>query len=317
MTRTMVVLGGTGFIGRRVVAEAIAGDWEVKALARTDRSATALEAAGALPIRAEVREVQAWQEALPGAQVLVDLVQPAFPKRLGRRAVARIAEQRQATTQGVVDAVRSVPAEEGPLLLFVSGADDLAPDESGVVSEASSPGRGDKGLSAVGIPARRLIEHSGLEAAYVYFGAMVYGAGKVYADVIVNGLKKRQARVLGDGHNHLPLTHVDDAARALVHVAGLPRSSTAGRTWIAADGSDTTQRELMNLTAGGMNRKPPGSIPVGIAAIVAGRPAVEAMTVDLRTNPAALIETGFEFRYPSPRTGVPQVLQELGELNAR
>ena len=33
MTRTMVVLGGTGFIGRRVVAEAIAGDWEVKALA--------------------------------------------------------------------------------------------------------------------------------------------------------------------------------------------------------------------------------------------------------------------------------------------
>ncbi len=90
----MVVLGGTGFIGRRVVAEAIAGDWEVKALARTDRSATALEAAGALPIRAEVHDAKAWQEALLGAQVLVDLVQPAFPKRLGRRAVARITEQR-------------------------------------------------------------------------------------------------------------------------------------------------------------------------------------------------------------------------------
>lgn len=316
MTRAIVVLGGTGFIGRRVVAEAIAASWEVKALARSDHSARALQAAGALPVRAEVRDAKAWQDALLGAEALVDLVQPAFPKRLGRRAVARIAEQRQATTQAVLDAVQSLPAEERPLLLFVSGADDLVPDESGVVNDASSPGRGDMGLSAVGVPARRLVEQSGIEATFVYFGAMVYGAEKVYADVIVEGLKKRRARVLGDGDNHLPLTHVDDAARVLVHLAGLPRSRVSGRTFVAADGSNTTQRELMDLTASGMGRKSPGSIPVGIAALVAGRPAVETMTVDLRTSPAALVETGFEFRYPSPRTGVPQALDELGELRA-
>ncbi len=312
----MFVLGGTGFIGARVVANAVASDWGVKALARSERSGAALAAAGATPVQGTVEDPAPWQDQLRDAEAMVDLVQPAFPKRLGRRAVARIAAQRRATTEGVLQALASQPGEDRPLLIFVSGADDLVPDESGVVSETSPPGRGDQGLSAVGIPARRLIERSGVDAAFVYFGAMVYGAGKVYADVFVNGIKKRRTRVLGDGHNHLPLTHVDDAARALVHIAGLPRSSVSGRTFIAADGSDTTQRELIDLTASGMGRKSPGSIPVGIAALVAGRPAVETMTVDLRTRPAALIETGFEFRYPSPRTGVPQALDELGELSA-
>lgn len=316
MTRAMFVLGGTGFIGRRVVSEAVASDWEVKALARAERSEAALAAAGAAPVHGSVEDPTSWQQELRDAEVMIDLVQPAFPKRLGRRAVAKIAAQRQATTQGVLAALASQPVEDRPLLIFVSGADDLVPDESGVVSETSPPGRGDQGLSAIGIPARRLIEQSAVDATFVYFGAMVYGAGKVYADVFVQGIKKRRARVLGEGQNHLPLTHVDDAARALVHLAGLPRSSVSGRTFIAADGSDTTQRELMDLTASGMGRKSPGSIPVGIAALVAGRPAVETMTVDLRTSPTALIETGFKFRYPSPRTGVPQALDELGELSA-
>ncbi len=316
MGRCMFVLGGTGFIGSRVVAEAVAHGWEVKALARSEPSANELKAAGVVPVKAEVGDSAAWEGELDGAQVLIDLVQPAFPKRLGRRAVARIAEQRQATTQGILEAIGSRPKEERPLLLFVSGVDDLLPDERGVVSDSSALGRGEEGLSAVGVPARRLIERSGVAATFVYFGAMVYGAGKVYADVFVDGLKKRRARVIGEGRNHFPLSHVDDAARALVHVAGLPRSTTTGSTFIAADGSDTTQRELMDLTAAGMGRNPPGSIPVGIAALVAGRPAIETMTVDLRTDPAALIQTGFEFRYPSPRAGVPQVLGELGELKA-
>ncbi len=312
----MFVLGGTGFIGARVVAEAVAnGAWEVKALARSVRSGAALAAAGAKPIQGSVEDPAPWQRELRDTEVVIDLVQPAFPKRLGRRAVAKIAAQRQATTQGVLRALASRAVEDRPLLISVSGADDLVPDESGVVSETSPPGRGDQGLSAVGVPARLLIEQSGVDATFVYFGAMVYGAGKVNADVFVNGIKKRRARVLGEGQNHLPLTHVDDAARALVHIAGLPRAGVSGRTFIAADGSDTTQRELMDLTASGMGRKSPGSIPVGIAALVAGRPAIETMTVDLRTSPAALIETGFEFRYPSPRTGVPQALDELGEVS--
>jgi nucleoside-diphosphate-sugar epimerase len=120
--------------------------------------------------------------------------------------------------------------------------------------------------------------------------------------------------VLGSGSNHLPLTHVTDAARALVHLAGLPRAEVVGRTFVATDGSDTTQRELLEHTAELMGARRPGSVPAAVAALIAGRPAAETMTLDVRADPSALLATGFQFRYPSHREGVPEALARLGEV---
>jgi nucleoside-diphosphate-sugar epimerase len=312
--RTLFVLGATGFIGKQLVAEAVEAGWAVRALTRSAEKAGSLESAGAKPIQGSAENPAAWSEEAAGATALIDLVQPSFPRRLGRRAVAKIAARRQETTRGVLEAIGSLPTNQRPLLIHVSGADELEPDEHGVASERSQLVSGTHGFASIGVPVRRMIERSGLDATYVYFGAMVYGPGKVYADVFVEGMKKHRTRVLGRGDNHLPLTHVTDAARALVHVAGLQREQSVGRTWVAADGSDTTQRELVELTADGMGRKRPGSIPAGVAALVAGGPAVETMTEDLRADPAALLATGFEFTYSSPREGIPATLRELGEL---
>lgn len=312
--RTLFVLGATGFIGKELVAEAMNAGWSVRALTRSAERAAPLKSAGAQVIQGSAEDPAAWRQEAAGTIALIDLVQPSFPRRLGRRAVAKIAAQRQETARGVLEAIAALPAGRQPLLIHVSGADELEPNERGVVSERSELISGTHGLASIGVPVRRMIERSGLDATYVYFGAMVYGPGKVYADVFVEGLKKHRTRILGRGENHLPLTHVTDAARALVHLAGLPREQNVGRTWVAADGSDTTQRELVELTADGMGRKRPGSIPAGVAALVAGGPAVETMTADLRTDPAALLATGFEFRYPSPREGIPATLRKLGEL---
>ncbi len=53
-----------------------------------------------------------------------------------------------------------------------------------------------------------------------------------------------------------------------------------------------------------------------IAGLVGGRVAVEAMSFDARTDNSALTASGFEFRYPSPREGLPSILTELGELGS-
>jgi nucleoside-diphosphate-sugar epimerase len=314
--RTLFLLGGTGFIGREVLREAIDSGWTVKALSRSADGVTSVEAAGATAVEGSAEDGRLWAGAAAGADALIDLVQPSFPNRLGRRQVASIAAKRRATTKGVLEAVGSLPAAERPLLISVSGTDDLAPGEDGVVSDRSPLRDSPYGLSAISVPVRGLIEESGLDATYVYFGAMVYGAGKVFADVYVDGLRRRRAPILGKGDNNLPLTHVADAARALVHVAGLPREAAAGRTYLAADGSATTQRELLQDTAELMGAPRPRSVPVAIARLVAGRAAVETMTTDAATDPSALRETGFSFRYPSHREGVPEALERLGELKS-
>jgi nucleoside-diphosphate-sugar epimerase len=312
MTRTIFLLGGTGFIGREVVGEAIGAGWSVKALARSDTAAAALRSAGAEPVRGLPDAPDEWAGELSGCSALIDLLQPKLPKRITASAVRKISEQRQAFTTGVLAALAATPAGERPVLFFVSGADDLEPDANGRIDH-SSPLRADPvAFSLIGIPVRRLVEASGVDATYVYFGNMVYGPGKVFEDVFVKGLRRGMGLVIGSGENRLPLVHVTDAARALVHLAGLPHETIAGRTFLAIDGSGTTQGELVEHTAELMGVRRPRHIPAAIASAVSGRAGVETLTLDVEADPSALVATGFSFRYPSHREGVPATLEALG-----
>jgi hypothetical protein len=63
-----------------------------------------------------------------------------------------------------------------------------------------------------------------------------------------------------------------------------------------------------------MGAKRPRRLPGAIAGVVGGPVAVEAMTFDAHADNSALLETGFKFRYPSPREGLPPTLEELGAL---
>lgn len=312
---TIFLIGGTGFIGRSVVTEALGGGFEIRALARSESAASSLSAVGAEPVRGDAADPR-WIDAVRGAHVLIDLVQPALPKRMTRGAMRRVADKRTAATSAQLAALQGLPHDERPLYFSISGADDLEPDSRGVISHRSGHAAGDSGFAIIGVPVRRVVDESPVEATHVHFGVIVYGPGKSFADVYVQGLRKGRAAVIGSGENRLPLTHVIDAARALVHLAGLPAEKLAGRTFLAVDGSDTTQGQLLDQTAELMGAKRPRRVPTAVAAMVGGRAAAEAMTFDARADNSALLESGFEFRYPSPREGLPPTLDELGELRA-
>src|SRR3954462_295013 len=176
--RSLFVLGGTGFIGKVLVTEALAAGWQVKALARSRESAQTLEGLGAHVVEGRVDQPETWTPAARGATALIDLVQPSFPSRLTDRAAKRITEQRLAISGRVIDGLQSLAPEERPVLFCISGVDDL--DSAGTDSvSASSPGRADPtGLAQIGVAVRNLVDASDLDTAVVYFGAMVYGPGK-------------------------------------------------------------------------------------------------------------------------------------------
>lgn len=313
MTRTLFVLGGTGFIGREVVREAVAAGYTVRALARSEQTASTLAAAGAGPVRGDAARPAEWAEQLRGADVLIDLVQPPLPKRLGSAAVASIVRDRVAFSEAMGRELASIPTAERPVWFSISGADDLEPRD-GAISHASAHRRELRGFARIGLPVLRAVEGTGADVTRVYLGVMVYGPGKGFAEHFVDALKKGRARVIGKGTNRLPIVHVTDAARALVHLAGLPRDQLVGESFLAADGADATGRELLSETARLMGRKPPGAAPVWLVALIAGRTAADAMTFDAHVDNSALIATGFTYRYPSYREGVRQTLADLGEL---
>jgi 2-alkyl-3-oxoalkanoate reductase len=312
MNKTLFITGATGFIGKETVVEAVKAGWQVKGLVHSERNADTLHNTGASPVVGDVHQPQAWIAETRGATAFIDLVQPKFPKRLSRRAIEVLSAERQAMTHSMLSALRSLPADQRPLFISVSGADDLQPDAHKVISHGSALRSQPRGFAHIGIPVRKLIDASGLDVTYVYFGNLVYGPGKVFAEQFVNGLQSGTAHIVGKGENRLPLTHVTDAARALVHLAGLAETNVVGRTFLAVDGADATQRMLLDATADAMRVKRPGSAPAWLAALVAGSISAETMTLDVHADNSALLETGFDFTYPSYREGVPATLQALG-----
>lgn len=99
MGRTMVVLGGTGFIGHEAVIQAVQAGWQVKVLVRSEEGANNLRQIGANPILGDAYQAGTWIAEAEGSVALIDLTQPRFPKRLTRSAIKSISTERQAMTR--------------------------------------------------------------------------------------------------------------------------------------------------------------------------------------------------------------------------
>ncbi len=247
MNKTLFILGGTGFIGHETVIQAVQAGWQVKALARSEEGANKLRQVGAHPVIGDISQPTGWIAEVRGSTALIDLTQPKFPRRLSRSAIQSLSAERQNMTRTTLEALQRLPTQEQPIFFSVSGADDLQPDAQSTISERSPLRTRPRGFAHIGIPVRRLVEASGVETTYIYFGNLVYGPGKVFADQYINGLNKQ-----------------------------------------------------------------PGAVPAWLAAFVAGSIAVETITLDAHADPSALLATGFRFRYPSHREGVPATLAALG-----
>jgi nucleoside-diphosphate-sugar epimerase len=293
MLTDVFVLGASGFVGGTVVEAALEAGLSVGAWARTDEQARSLQARGV--------RVNSPPE-IPSAKVVIDLIQPRLPDRLTESALAKAAEYRVAATRSVLPAL-----PRGAMLFSVSGTDDFT---DVVVSHRSPFTSRPRGFARIGLAVRAEVLASGVPFASVHLGT-VYGPGKAFASRLFPRLAKGKLPIVGDGRNRLPLVHVEDAARALVHLAGLSDERLRAHPWIVTDGTATTQRELLELGARLLHGPAPRSVPRWLASLVAGSVGAKGLARDVPTDPSALFATGFTPRFPSIATGLPASLARL------
>jgi nucleoside-diphosphate-sugar epimerase len=226
------VTGASGFIGSAVVKELIASGHVVMALARSDKSAAALEKMGAAPRRGSLTELETLRTAAADADGVIhlaymhSLAQIPVRQRLGiflggapGGIVSRFVRATALADRRAIDALgaglrgsgRPLVTTFGTLGLAATGRVVCAPATEADMPDPQSPGFGRAQVEqAVEVWAKR-----GVRASIVRLAPSVHGeddAGFVSQLIRIARAKKHSAFV-GDGRHRWPAVHRADAAR--------------------------------------------------------------------------------------------------------
>jgi nucleoside-diphosphate-sugar epimerase len=198
MKGRLVVTGASGFVGRHVVAAAVADGWDVIGLVRSDEPGQTVAERGGRPRIVPGLEPEALSAAFAGAVGVVHLAQIG-----AERGGASYDAVNVQGTHAVLAAARSAGVER---IAFFSG---LGVARYGMARRCTNRYFLSK------LAAETAIQASGLHAA-VFRPSYVVGAGGELIPAILREIEAGEVERIGDGHHRLQPIAVDDAAAAVL-----------------------------------------------------------------------------------------------------
>jgi len=195
------VTGGTGYIGRALIAELAEAGHEVVALHRSGGKASMLESLGATPLEGDLLQPGTWRAAASAADAAIHTAFDYGDPERGDRVA--------------LDALLEATAEGGARLVYTSGC-WVVGDTGGEVVGDDAPLDHPAELVRWRVPHERRVVESSREdrpTAIVRPG-IVYGReGGLIARMFATARKTGAAEYVGGGLNHWSLIHVGDLAR--------------------------------------------------------------------------------------------------------
>lgn len=210
MAKTMrvFVTGATGWIGTPLVKELRAAGHSVLGMAHTDAGATQLKAQGVDVFRGDLHAPDSLVEAVRATDATIHL---AFAHDMMATDIVRANEIDRTAIAVMLDAMagtnKAFVGTNGTLQVSQPGKLALETDEA----VSSSP-------LAIRSQSERMVRaaaNRGVRSSVIRLPPTVHGAGdKGFIPMIVEvARQKRVAAYVGDGANHWPAVHREDAAR--------------------------------------------------------------------------------------------------------
>ncbi|MDT7705388.1 MAG: hypothetical protein QOG20_995 [Pseudonocardiales bacterium] len=232
------ITGGTGLIGSAVVTELLGHGHTVLALARSDASALAVEAAGAEPLRGDLSDLDTLRAGAAKADGVIHL---AFGNDFSSAdALARtIAEERAALAALSGELVGSdrpfVTVSGTP---YVPGR--VSTEADAVPTDGPVGGRGRAVTAVLGLASR------GVRSTAVRLPRTVHNEGKGgFAGLLTDTARRTGVSSYpGDGAQRWPAVHALDAA-VLFRLA--LESAPAGTSWHAVADEGDTVRDIATV----------------------------------------------------------------------
>jgi nucleoside-diphosphate-sugar epimerase len=258
---TAFVTGGSGFVGGALIQRLVRDGWTVRALARSDRAARAVEEAGAEAVRGDLDDTAAMRAGANGADVfhhaaakVDDFGDPAEFERVTVQGTSNaLAAAREAGVPRFVHVGTEAALMAGQPLVNVDETAPLRPD-----SPAPYPWSKAKAEQAV-----RDANGSGLETVVVR-PRFVWGRGDTtLLPQIVAMTKAGKFAWIGGGRQLTATTHIDNTVEGLV--LGAERGKPGG-VYFVTDGDPVVFREFVSDLIRTQGVEPPTrTLPLGVA----------------------------------------------------
>jgi nucleoside-diphosphate-sugar epimerase len=282
------VTGGSGYIGRAVVAELVRRGHHVAALVRSDTASATVRGLGANAVHGSLESLDVIELAAREHDATVYLAAPTPPDGVAREAK-------------VLDVLLRV-APDDHTIVYTSGAWVYGSRGDAVIDE-------DAPVNPIPIVAWRpaheervLAARSRGVRAVVIRPAVVYGDGGGIVGMLMASAKPGPVRVVGDGTNRWPMVRVD--ALAELYAAAVEQASANG-IYNASSAASVPYVEIARAAsrAAGGNGSIEHLTPENAHAAMGG--FAEALAIDLRmSSEKAKRELGWDPHRPT-------VLEEL------
>lgn len=304
----VVVTGGTGFIGRHLVAALRARGDDVLLFARDPERARASAPAGVTAERWDTELTTGpWQGALAGADAVVHLAgEPINSHRWNDAHKARVLDSRVHGTRNLVSAIGALASSERPKVFASAGGVDYFGDTGDVEKPEGEPS-GDTFLAQVCIAweaeAMRAREH-GLRANCARTG-IVLGDGGGALEQMLLPFKMFVGGPVAGGKQWFPWLHVDDMVGMYLRAIDDPA--------FVAPYNAVTESVRMSEFARALGRvlSRPSWLPVPAFAVqLALGEMGKVVAESKRVVPAFLRSVGFTWKHPTLEGALRDVLKK-------
>ena len=298
----ILVAGGTGVIGRRLVPQLVARGHDVIATVTQPNKRADVERLGAQAVVMDGLDAESVRRAV--AEAHPDAIVHEMTAIKGKPSLKHMdrwfAITNRLRTEGTDHLLAAARDSGVSNIVAQSYASWNGIRQGGWVKTEDDPLDPLTGTSAQPISiAIRHLENAvvGAGGAALRYGGL-YGPGAT--DDQVEMIRKRQFPLVGAGSGYSSFVHVDDAASATV----LAVEQHAQGVFNVVDDEPAPANQWLPYLANSAGAKPPMRIPAWLARLVAGDAAVIMMT-EARgfSNAKAKRELGWTLRFPSWRQG--------------